>query len=90
MEKYEVVRCRDCVHFGLIVGGESCLLIRGLLAPARTTFAATAGGRRRQMRKNDLTREEKRLRTLRRLDIAILIVWALTIAAVVMRWVLGI
>lgn len=42
------------------------------------------------MRRNDLTREERRLRTLRRLDITILIVWALTIAAVVVRWLLGI
>lgn len=42
------------------------------------------------MRKRELTREERKLRTLKRLDVAILVVWALTIIAVLTRWVLGI
>lgn len=42
------------------------------------------------MRRTELTREERKLRTLKRLDIAILIVWALTVAAAVTRWVLGV
>lgn len=42
------------------------------------------------MRKTELTREERKLRTLKRLDVAIIIVWALTIIALLIRWVLGI
>lgn len=42
------------------------------------------------MRKTELTREERKLRTLKRLDTAIIIVWALTIIALLIRWVLGI